>query len=207
MRRRRGQVESLTSLLDVLFILVFASLAQASLRDQARADTDAADEGDAAEVADAGVADAGPPDAGAIDAGVMPLATRARDAYLEELGDRPIAIVHVSPAGVVRSVRHPGGTVDVDVGLLEAVDDPAIRLRYLGDADDSMTTCAIAAAAIGEERFAGSFAVLAPDAPLATLPVALVQGLRRDQRRCLRSHGAPTVLLERFRGGPSMENP
>ena len=126
MRRRPvPQYSSMTSLLDVLFILVFASLIySASLRreshggaaaDELAAAAAAVDAGPAAAAADLMHADAGPgpagapPGAGEPGADRLADARRLRDAARAELvrsidGRHPV-LVRITPDGVMRSIR------------------------------------------------------------------------------------------------------
>lgn len=189
MRRRRVYTpQPLTSLIDVLFILLFASLARAT----ASPEPDAKEPPPAPEpAADAGpveaLADAAPP--------VAPEYAAARELglarALEQLGSRPALVLRISAAGELVAIETGADeTLEVRVPLLERVPDRDVALAYLGDRSPEMRLCAIAA------RYApvdNRLVVIAPLSPVADLSVALVEGLRRDVERC---DGALAVIVE-----------
>jgi hypothetical protein len=183
-RRRRGNPQSLTSMIDVLFILVFASLAQAAAPDGA---TDTPEPiTPIAPAADAAPSTPGP--IPATDAATVAPRdyARAREAglavALERLSNQPAVILRVSATGELVAVEAGAGQrLDVGVPLLERVPDRDVALAYLGDRSAELQLCAVAG------RYAvieGRLVVFAPERPVADLPVALVNGLRRDVDRC-----------------------
>lgn len=197
-RSRPIQYSSLTSLLDVLFILVFASLIHAASKveasQRAPQPPEAATEPEAPP--DAGVPDATPPDAV-----VAPAPTSVRQAaaaaVARSVDTRATQIAHVSPTGVVTAVE-PAGRPSILVGapLLQRVDDPDVGLVYLGDDNPALRICAIVAAALDRTDLAHDIVVIVPDASIDQLPVALVEGMRRDLERCAADQGALAVLVD-----------
>ena len=177
MRRNRLRPPDLTSLFDVLFILVFVSLVNAGVNKQAA---------DAAAVKK--VEPPAPPPPPATD---MQLHAGA----LEQIGARPTVIVRVTRDGVIRVVEAPGATAPMDVPLIEHVDDPDVNLAYLGDRSAELRVCRQAALHLGVADLSPYLVIVAPDAPLADLTVALATGLRRDAERCLAEQHAVAVVV------------
>lgn len=226
-RRAPLAPSSLTSLVDVLFILVFAALVQrASAVAGAQAE-------DAPEVAVTGAAVG----AKAVQAPARPARSEAlRKAAIStlaaELETRPAILARVTRSGVLRKLEAPGlssasggggsggsggGAVAtpppgergeagegpgliLGLPLVEPVADPDVAVGYIGDRDASQRLCSVIAAQL---RTAGSalaldraLVVIAVDAPVSELMVALVGGLRRDVAHCLSAHRTAAVLLD-----------
>ncbi len=196
-RNRPIQYSSLTSLLDVLFILVFASLIHAASKVEAsqRAPQQSPPVA-AAELPDAGVPDAAPPDAVVAPA---PRSVRqaAAAAVARSVDTRATQIAHVSPTGVLTAVEPAGRPLTlVGAPLLQRVDDPDVGLVYLGDDNPALRICAIVAAALDRTDLARDIVVIVPDSSIDRLPVALVEGMRRDLERCAADQGALAVLVD-----------
>lgn len=172
--RRRGYVPpDLTSLFDVLFIVIFAALIRAASVEQAAA-----------------AKQPEPPKP------VQPQTPSAlRTAALTQLGDRPLLVIHVTPAGVVTSLEADGKVTPLDVPLLEHSTDPDVALSYLGDRSAELRVCRIAALHLGAADLAKYLVVIAPAARLADLPHALFTGLHADLDRCLaEQHGVAALV-------------
>lgn len=172
-------------MIDVLFILVFASLATAAASDQALEALPPPAQ--APEAAPVPVDDTAPPLApGYAEASEAGLALALR-----RLSDRGAVILRVSVDGRLVAVETDVGPVlEVGVPLLEAVPDRDVALAYLGDSSPNLQLCAIA------RRYTeidGHLVVIAPERALVDLSVALVHGLRRDVERCV---GAMAVIVE-----------
>jgi hypothetical protein len=180
MRRRGFRPADLTSLFDVLFILVFVSLVSAASQRKATA------EALASVPAPAPPRPAGPPPA---------LADLQRLA-LTGLGERPMIVLRVSRDGVLRLIETAARTVPLDVPVLEVVADADVGLAYLGERSAELRVCRQAALHLGLADLSGQLVVVAPDAPLADLPVALVAGLRRDADRCVAEQRGVAVLVD-----------
>lgn len=196
---------SFTSLVDILFVLVFAALVQ-------RAATGKIEE---VPKADASVTDAAP--AWLPPPQVEALRQAAISTVASELQQRPAIIARVSRLGVLTALEATTGPgLPVELPLLEPVSDPDIALGYVGERDGSRRICAVIAAKMPELRAlqalqaAGSaekvsagppslarmLVVISVDAPMAELTVALAGGLRRDVEHCLSAHQAAAVLLD-----------
>jgi hypothetical protein len=194
-RRRSAQPESLTSLLDVLFILVFASVVQVAVS-RGKGDEVEAAAAPAPPEADAGVAVVETIDAGvAAPAETGALRRRAIGELTRGLEDRAAVVARVGVDGVLRGLDGDRG-VALGVPLLERVPDLDIALAYLGDRSSDMQVCRIVALRLGLADLRGHLVVIAPDVPLEHLPVALVAGLRRDAERCLSEQQGVAVVVD-----------
>lgn len=224
MRRRPvAQYSSMTSLLDVLFILVFASLIySASMRRESHS-------GAAAEPlasSDAGVADAGPAtlapaaaaasadagtqrggaadsgDAGAADrlADVRRLRDAARAALVRRIDGRHPVLVRITRDGVMRAIEQLEGdqvsATPMTLPLVEKVDDPDVALVYQGDRNPALRLCALVRLELDRPDLSDALVIVAPDAPLAELSVALAGGLSRDVERCLADQRGIAALVD-----------
>jgi hypothetical protein len=211
--RRRGQLApaSLTSLVDVLFILVFAALVQ-------RAGAAAIEPIEPARPAfSASTAERRSPWMPPPQVEQLRRAAIAR--ITEQLQDQPAIIARVSARGVLTSIEmasaglaqtgagataEPSGegalvdrrreSVAMELPLIERVDDPDVAIAYVGDRDARQRLCAVVAGRMGS--LANALVVIAVDAPLTELMISLVSGLRRDVEDCLTAHRAAAVLLD-----------
>ena len=178
MRRNRIRPPDLTSLFDVLFILVFVSLVNAGVNKQA---------------ADAAVEAAKPKPPPPAPPGPPPTVVALQKEALASLGERPVLVARVSKDGVLRALEADGRTVALDVPL--TAPDPQLELVYLGDRSSELHVCRQAALHLGVADLAKYLVILAPDAPVADLTVGLVDGLRRDVERCLVEQHGVAVLV------------
>ena len=174
-RRRRHVPPDLTSLFDVLFIVIFAALIRAAAAQQA---------------ADAAAAPKpAPPAPAPLDPGSL----HAR--AVAELATRPAIIVRVAGAGTLTAIEADGKTLPLDAPLLEHSADPDVALAYLGDRSDELRVCRIVALHLGRADLAGALVILATDRSLDDLPHALFDGLHRDIDRCLVEQHGLAVLV------------
>ncbi|MEZ4402604.1 MAG: hypothetical protein R3B06_21450 [Kofleriaceae bacterium] len=182
MKRRAIPTGSLTSLLDVLFILVFASLVQATARTQA-----------------AEPAPPPPPPAPtppAPPASLVALRSAATAAVTAQVSSAPLAVARVGADGTLVDVEDAGGVRPVGQRLVVPDTNPDIGLRYGADLDPTLALCPRIARVLTAPTLAGHVVVIAPEVPLAELPVALVRGLARDVNRCHREHDALAIIVE-----------
>jgi hypothetical protein len=173
--RRAIRPPDLTSLFDVLFLFVFVSLVNAGMSRRA------------ADVAEAKAATPPP-------APKPPPALH--DAAIAQLGARPEAIVHVTAAGVIDRIELADRAIASDVSLVERVADPDVGLTYRGERDRDLRVCGVVARAVDARDLHGMLVVIAPAAATASLPHALVDGLRADEARCTADTGAIAVIVE-----------
>lgn len=186
--RRRQPPPDLTSLFDVLFIVIFATLIRAA----------------AVQSAAAHPAQPSPPkpESPPIKLEVAQLHTRAVATANSDIASRPTVVVRISTAGNVTAIETaaPTGAVEkteaIDSPLLEHSPDPDVALAYLGDRAAELRICRIVAVHLGAPDLAHHLVILAPEKPLADLPHALVEGLRRDVERCLHDQQGLAVIVD-----------
>jgi hypothetical protein len=199
-RRRRADYSagSLTSLLDVLFIVTFATLVGRQARPPAAAPAQPAP-------APPVRSRPAPADAGAATSPQDPLqAARvlhrtAVDRLTDQLGRLSPVYVQVGADGHIQGLERPAGAalerLPVTIPLLGRVSDDAVRIHYLGDASPAQRICQLVRDQLG--GLAGHLVIIVPARPLAELTVALAGGLRRDEARCLGDTGVHAVLIEK----------
>ena len=222
-RRRRKRSSELTSLIDVLFILLFASLVQArDTMDREPADTLVVDAG----LPDAGPADAVPPDAVPPDA--QPPDAVPPDAHSSDDGTSPAtdthrervrrlsAVVASAVQGVdvfVVELAATGNAVEIrrwrDGALLrrQAVQHRLVDVppnhsseypEYLGVTQPWLRLCPLVLAGLAQPQpdLGRALVVITVDAPLDDLSRALRDGLKRDAALCLQDAGGIAILLD-----------
>lgn len=203
--RRLVRYAELTSLVDVMFILMFATIIQVTaLSEDARARAVPASTRAAAQNTARAVPRAAP-DA-SVNPGRTPTATyesdraRALRDLTTAIGGRRVVVVRVSEGGTVASIEQSvGGRPDragLSVPLLARVADPDVVLTYLGDRSPELRVCGIVRAALPGRRLDDAIVAIVPDVARARLPVALVEGLRRDAERCFADERAMGVLID-----------
>lgn len=188
MRHRRRFVHTapdLTSLFDVLFILIFAALIRTAAVQQAAAQPPPPP----------------PPKPKPVPPPPVKLATaQLQAAALADLGkqlaSRPYVVVRVSGAGAITALEISDKVTKLDTPLLEHSPDPDVALAYLGDRAAELRVCRVIAVQLGVPDLARFLVIIAPDVHLADLPHALYEGLRRDIDRCLTDQQALAVLVD-----------
>jgi hypothetical protein len=190
MRRRGVRYAELTSLFDVMYILVFAVLVQAAgLVQKAR---DEAAEASAAK---------GTPSAGEPADSHVPLRRQAAARLLDLVRRRGITYARISTAGVLTSieVEQPDGSVKVSrlaVPLVQKAADPDVGLVYLGDENASLRLCSLVRLNLGRDDLAQQLVAFVPERPWDELRYALVEGMRRDRDRCFADEKGTAVVLD-----------
>jgi hypothetical protein len=175
-RRHARMPPDLTSLFDVLFIVVFAALIRAAAVEQAAAH---------------------PPQAPA--PVVPPAATALRQRALADLsadlaGRTPL-VVRITKDARIDALEVGDKRIAVDVPLLEQSRDPDVGVTYLGDRGADLRVCKIAAVRLGASELSHYLVIIAPALPLADLRHALFEGLHRDLDRCLtEQHGLAALI-------------
>lgn len=202
-RRAPLAPQSLTSLVDVLFILVFAALVQRAA---------------APAHAPASPSPAVPaPPTWTPPRPLAELRAAAEAELASSLHEQPVIVARISARGVLTSLEvAPGASgalaglvapatgaapgvaaaqrIALELALIERVPDPDIAVAYLGARDPAHRICNAAAARLGS--LARSLVIFSVDAPLSELMLALAAGLRRDVDHCLTEHRAAAVLLD-----------
>ena len=188
MRRSRRHVRmppDLTSLFDVLFIVIFAALIRAAAVEQAAAQA----------ATPKPPAPARPP----VKLATAELQARALADLGNQLAARPYVVVRVAGAagkGAITALEIGDKLTALDTPLLEHSPDPDIGLAYLGDRAAELRICRVIAVQLGVPDLARYLVIIAPDVHLADLPHALYEGLRRDIDRCLADEQALAVLVD-----------
>jgi hypothetical protein len=170
----------LTSLLDVLFIIVFVALIRASSAKQV-----------AAEPAPKPLPAAPlppPPQIAALRAAAL--------ANLQnDLEARTTVVVRVSPEGSITALELGADKRTLDTPLLEHSTDPDAAIAYLGDRSAELRVCRIVAVHLNVPDLAQHLVIISPTIPLADLRRALHRGLHEDLSRCLADQrGIATIV-------------
>jgi hypothetical protein len=178
-RRHVRRPPDLTSLFDVLFIVVFAALIRAAAVEQAAAHPP---------VSPAPVAPVTPP-------AVAALRLRALTDLNSDLAGRTPLVVRITKDARIDALEVAGKRIAIDVPLLELSRDPDAAVTYLGDRGADLRVCKIAAVRLGAPELSRYLVIIAPAVPLADLRHALFDGLHRDLDRCLtEQHGLAALI-------------
>lgn len=192
MRRGRRHVRvppDLTSLFDVLFIVIFAVLIRGAALQQTAAKA-------------AAPPAPGPP---------LPpqpasaLKTQALAQLDAQLAARPTVIARISNAGTLTMLEAGDKRTPLDVPLLEHSPDPDIAMMYLGDRSAELRLCKLVALHLQIADLANHLVIIAPDARSTDLPHALYTGIRRDVERCQREQRGLAVIVEPDADGRTIE--
>jgi hypothetical protein len=182
-RRHAYRRPDLTSLFDVLFIIIFASLIRAAAVENAAAK--------AQEPAPKPVTPpkpAAPPELAA-------LRVRALADLDKQLATRTPLVIRVSAKGIVSAIEADGKRIALDVPLLEHSPDPDVAIAYLGDRSTELRLCRIATVHLDVPELSKYLVIVAPALPLVDLPHALFLGLHADLDRCFsEQHGLATIV-------------
>lgn len=188
-QRRRGQrPPDLTSLFDVLFIVVFAALIRAAAIQNAAE----AKPAPAPAPTPAVKPTPAPP---ALPVDVATLRMRALVDLDAQLAKRAPLVIRISPQHTISSIEADGTQIALDVPLLEHDPDPDVALTYLGDRSVDMRLCKVAALNLKVDDLSRYLVIVAPLRPVADMPHALHDGLFRDLERCLADQrGLATIV-------------
>jgi hypothetical protein len=201
--RRPVQYAPLTSLLDVMFILVFASLIHSAALEKKHSEAAIIAKPVPVPVTKPAVP-AAPP------AQVDPAVQAARDAealrraavaqLVTGLEGRSPVVARIGRDGVLRALdRMSDGrvvTAPLGIPLVERVPDPDVGLVYLGERPDGPHLCTLLRLHLGARNLSDTMIIVAPDVPLARLSVALARGLQRDAERCLADQRGIAVIVD-----------
>jgi hypothetical protein len=182
-RRHAYRRPDLTSLFDVLFIIIFASLIRAAAVENAAAK--------ALEPPPKPTAPATPPPP----PDVAALRTRALADLDKQLASRTPLVIRVSAKGIVEAIEADGRRIALDVPLLEHSPDPDVAIAYLGDRSAELRLCRIATVHLAVPELSKYLVIVAPALPLVDLSHALFVGLHADLDRCFaEQHGLATIV-------------
>ena len=182
-RRHVHRAPDLTSLLDVLFILVFASLIGTAAAREAEPPPSPPPAKPATPRPPAP-----PPE-------VAALRTQALANLGTELATRTPLVIRISEQGVVTALETGDQRITLDAPLLEGSPDPDVGLAYLGERSAELRLCRLAAVHMRAADLSRFLVIVAPAVPLADLPHALYRGLTRDLERCYaEQRGIATIV-------------
>jgi hypothetical protein len=189
-RARRRAVRmppDLTSLLDVLFILIFAALIRAAAADQS------------AQAASKPV----PKQPAPVPLDPGSLRARALADLGTQLASRPAVVLRVSPKGALTALEADGKAIALDTPLLEHSPDPDVAVSYLGDRSAELRLCRIVTVHLAVADLGNYLVIIAPETELADLPHALFEGLHHDVDRCLTDQRGIAVIVDPTAAKPS----
>lgn len=196
MRERKRYVRrppDLTSLFDVLFIVVFVALIRAAAAEQSLA-----------KAAEPPPPKPAPPPPAPLTADVATLRMKAVSNLHEDIDARTPIVVRIAAPPVVATdpdaalgaridaIEIDGKRIALDLPLLER--DPRVNIAYLGDRSEELRLCKIAATRGGLADLAKHFVIVAPTLPLRELPRALTEGLHADVARCSDLRGLASLV-------------
>lgn len=176
--RRRHVPPDLTSLFDVLFIVIFAALIRAA----------------AAEQAVATPPPPAPPPPRPLDP--TSLHARAITTIDHDLAARDTVIARIRADGTLVALETHATTIPLDVPLLEHSTNPDVAIAYLGERSAELQICRLVALHLAVPDLGGKLVIFAPAQKLADLPHALFDGLRRDVDRCMTDQHGLAVMVE-----------
>ena len=178
-RRHVRRPPDLTSLFDVLFIVVFAALIRAAAVENAAAHPPAPPRPSAPET---------PPP-------IAALRQRALADLDAALAARAPLVVRITRDGTIDALEVDGKRLALVAPLLEHSPDPDVVVAYVGDRSAELRVCRIAALHLGMADLARYLVIVAPAVALDDLPEALFEGLHRDLDRCLSElHGLAALV-------------
>lgn len=191
MRRDRRAIRApdMTSLFDVLFILVFVSLVNVGVNHTAAEEAEARAKTAEDALASASVsASAAPSVAPSVSA--RPSASAAPSAAPSvappvDLSARSATlIVRVDAQGVLRAIERDGVVTPVDEPLLAKIDDPDVVYEYRGDRSREHRICAIVVEKLGLEELSHFIVVITTPESDAKTNLILGRGINNDRLRC-----------------------
>lgn len=184
----------MTSLFDVLFILVFVSIINAAMSRQDVEDLKAA-------VASQPTASASA-SASPMAAPLPPSAQALRAQAVADIDARPAIVARVTDKGVLRSVEAGQKQVKLDLPLIEQVPDQDQRIAYLGDRSSNLRICALAQLHLGLTDLSPYLVIITSDVPLSDLTQTLVVGMQRDAFRCVEEQRAIGIVVDPVKAAP-----
>ncbi len=181
-RRHVRRPPDLTSLFDVLFIVVFVALIRAAAAQHEVAQLTPPPPPPPKPAPPAPPPP--PPD-------VVRLRAKALANLERDLAERTPIVVRISAQaegdrleGTLAAIEHEGQTLALDVPLLAESRDPDVEIEYQGERSAELRVCRIAAVHLRLPDLSRHLVIVVPDRPRADLSVALRAGLERDLARC-----------------------
>lgn len=172
----------LTSLFDVLFIVVFAALIRAAAVENAAAHPP--------------VPAPPRPSAPETPPQVAALRQRALANIDADLAARIPLVVRISRDGTIESIEAGGTQRRLVAPLVEPSPNPELRLAYSGDISPQQRVCRIAAREVGAADLSRYLVIMVPAVALNDLPESLHDGLYRDLKRCRDEQNGEAALVD-----------
>jgi hypothetical protein len=185
LRGRTRRPPDLTSLFDVLFIVVFVALIRAAAAEQALAEAQKPPPPKPV-----------PPQPAPPPPDIVALQKRALADLQADLAARSPVVIRISAQNRIEAIEGDGNVHTLDTPLLEESADPAIRLQYLGHRSADLRLCAIAAVRLGVTDLKRHVVIIAPMLPRDERLSSLNEGLLTDLDRCLREQRGEAVIVE-----------
>ncbi|MEJ7597878.1 MAG: hypothetical protein WKG01_08225 [Kofleriaceae bacterium] len=186
--RLRGRVRKppdLTSLFDVLFIVVFVALIRAAAAQQAVAAATAPK----LTVPQPPRPPPPPPELAA-------LQQRALAELQADLAARSPVVIRISVTNTIEAIEGDGKVHRLDTPLLEQNVDPTVRLQYLGDRSADLRLCAVAALRLGVPDLSRHIVIISPAVPRDDRLTPINKGLDTDVARCLVDQRGQAAIVE-----------
>lgn len=195
-KRHVRRPPDLTSLFDVLFIVVFVALIRAAAAQQEIAALTAPPPKPA------------PPAPPPPPAEVAALRAQALAKLDRALAARAPLVVRVATqvdrdrlGAAIAALELDGTRLAVDVPLLSDSRDPDVEVEYLGNRSADLSACRFAMARLRLGALDQHLVIVALDRPRAELArlagsLALLDGLARDVKKCTDLHQAAAVILD-----------
>jgi hypothetical protein len=178
-RRHIRRPPDLTSLFDVLFIVVFVALIRAAAAQHAAAQVPKPPE----------VVPPQPPPEVAV------LREHALASLKTELDGRTPLVIRISDKGTISELESTDKKLALDVPLLEHSPDPDQRISYLGDRSVELRLCRIAAVHLELADLSKHLVIVSPVQTARAIQHTLSEGLHRDLTRCLiEQRGIATIV-------------
>lgn len=184
-RRHVRRPPDLTSLFDVLFIVVFAALIRAAAVQNAAAHPPAP----AAPPAAAPRAPATPPDVAALRARAL------ADLQAELSGLTPV-VVRITRDGAIEALEVGSRRIALIAPLIEHSQDPSVVITYAGDHAADRQVCRTVAKYLGATELSRYLVIMVPAVTLDDLPQALFVGLHSDAERCRFEQRTAAVIVD-----------
>ena len=193
--RRVRRPPDLTSLFDVLFIVVFVALIRAAAAQHEV-------ERLTPPPAPPRPAPPAPPPA------VAALRTKALAGLERDLDERTPLVVRIAAQvegdrvkGTITMIEHEGHKLALDVPLLADSRDPDVEVEYLGERSAELRVCRIAAVQLRLPDLSRQLVIVVPDRSYAEVKRAvgsraLFEGLRQDVVRCFVGQRGIAALID-----------
>jgi len=185
LRGRTRRPPDLTSLFDVLFIVVFVALIRAADSEQKLAEAKKPPPPKPVLPQPAGP----PPD-------IAVLQKRALADLQADLAARSPVVIRISAKNRIEAIEGDGKVHALDTPLLEESGNPSIRLQYLGHRSADLRLCALAALRLGVTDLKKHVVIIAPALPREERLSSLNEGILIDVDRCLREQRGEAVIVE-----------